>query len=38
MVNGRAEGWNGLDFVNKQSHVAQLEGMNIYRWVKLPEA
>ena len=29
--------WNGLDFVNKQSHVAQLEGMNIYRWVKLPE-
>ena len=29
--------WDGLDFVNKQSHVAQLEGMNIYRWVKLPE-
>lgn len=29
--------WNGLDFVNKQSHVAQLEGMNIYRWVRLPE-
>ena len=30
--------WDGLDFVNKQSHVAQLEGMNIYRWVKLPES
>lgn len=29
--------WDGLGFVNKQSHVAQLEGMNIYRWVKLPE-
>ena len=29
--------WDGLDFVNKQSRVAQLEGMNIYRWVKLPE-
>ena len=29
--------WDGLDFVNKQSHVAQLEGMNIYRWVRLPE-
>ena len=30
--------WDGLDFVNKQSHVAQLEGMNIYRWVRLPES
>ena len=30
--------WDGLDFVNKQSRVAQLEGMNIYRWVKLPES
>lgn len=29
--------WDGLDFVNKQSHVAQLAGMNIYRWVRLPE-
>ena len=29
--------WDGLYFVNKQSRVAQLEGMNIYRWVKLPE-
>ena len=30
--------WDGLDFVNKQSRVAQLAGMNIYRWVKLPES
>ncbi len=29
--------WDGLEFVNKQSHVAQLAEMNIYRWVKLPE-
>jgi len=30
--------WNGLDFVNAKSNVAQLEGMNIYRWLRLPEA
>ena len=29
--------WNGLDFVNAKSNVAQLDGMNIYRWVQLPE-
>jgi hypothetical protein len=29
--------WDGFDFVNKKSRVAQLEGMNIYRWIRLPE-
>ena len=29
--------WDGFDFVNKKSRVAQLDGMNIYRWIRLPE-
>ena len=29
--------WNGFEFVNAKSHVAQLEGMKIYRWFRLPE-
>ena len=30
--------WNGIDFVNAKTNVAQLDGMNIYRWLQLPEA
>jgi len=29
--------WNGIEFVNPRSGVANLEGMTIYRWIRIPE-